>query len=46
VISRVNFKLDDPTFMEKTKIDGSHRSVITPAKLGGPKQVRDFSLVC
>jgi len=46
MISRVDFELDDPALMEKTKIDGSHRSVITPAKLGGPKQVRDFSFIC
>ncbi len=46
MISRVNLELDDPALMEKTKIDGSHRSVITPAKLGGSKQVRDFGLIC
>ncbi len=46
MISRVNLKFDDPALMEKTKIDGSHHSVITPAKLGGPNQVRDFGLVC
>jgi len=46
MISRVNLKFDDPALMEKSKIDGSHRSVITPAKLGGPKQVRDLSFIC
>ncbi len=46
MISRVNLKLDDPALMEKSKIDGSHRSMITPAKLGGPKQVRDLSFIC
>jgi hypothetical protein len=45
MISRVNPEFDDPTFMEKKKIDGSHRSVITPAKLGGPKQVRNVCVI-
>jgi hypothetical protein len=41
----VDFEFDDPTLMEKTKVDGSHRSVIAPAKLGGPKQMQDVRFI-
>ncbi len=45
MISRVDSEFDDPTLMEKSKIDGRHRSVITPAKFGGSKQVRETGIV-
>ena len=45
VISRVDFKFDEPTLVQKTKVDWRHRSVIAPAKLGGSKQMRDVCFI-
>jgi hypothetical protein len=44
-ISRVDLEFDSRTFMEKTKIDGSYCSVVTPAEFGGPKQMRDVCFI-
>ncbi len=46
MISRVNSEFNNPTLMEKSKNDGRHCSVITPAKFGGSKQVRETGIVC
>jgi hypothetical protein len=45
LIFRVDLEFDNPTFMEKTKIDGSYRSVVTPAEFGGPKQMTDVCFI-